>query len=49
MGFVYLPQSIDNWKMAHTLNCRGDPCTKKYTALVMMLVGQTKFTDSIRT
>ena len=24
---------MDNWKTAHTWNCRGECCTKKYTAL----------------
>ena len=47
-GFVYSPQSIDSWKMAQTLNCKGEPCTKKYTALVVMLIGQLS-SDLIRT
>ena len=28
-----IPQSIDNWKIAQTLNCNGECCKKKYTVL----------------
>jgi len=31
---AYSPKSIDNWKMAHTLNCSGDAWRKKYTVLI---------------
>lgn len=29
----YIPQSIDSWNTAQTLNWSGEPCKKKYTAL----------------